>query len=98
MTAALGLRRGRAPRQRDRERGAPPRTTDDIDAAAVRLGDPFADGESQPGAGALTGARARRVGAPEAIEDMGEVPRGDPDARVGHAEIGRASGRTRVCV
>src|SRR5438093_8462009 len=74
MTAALRLCRRRLPWQRDRERGSPPRAADDIDAPAVRFGDPFADGEAQPGAGTLTGARARRVSAPEAIEDVREIP------------------------
>src|SRR5439155_15168364 len=86
MTAALGLHRRQLPRQRDRERGPSPRPAHDVNAPAVRLGDPLADGESQPRAGALTGAGACRVGAPEAIENVREVPRGDADARVGLAE------------
>src|SRR5881396_504020 len=86
MTAALGLRRRRLAWQRDGERRPPPRAAHDIDAPAVRLGDPLADGEAQPGAGALTGARACRVGAPEAIEDVREIPRRDADPRVGDAE------------
>src|SRR2546422_2442096 len=80
---ALGLRRRWLPRQRDRERGSSPRAAHDIDPPAVRLGDPFGDGEAQPCPGTLTGARARRVGAPEAIEDVREIPRGDADSRVG---------------
>src|SRR5205809_6390070 len=70
MTTALGLTRRRLPRQRDREGGPSPRAAHHVDPPAVRLGNPFGDGESQPRAGTLTGTRARRIGAPEAIEDV----------------------------
>src|SRR6266403_1313222 len=96
MTAVLGLRRRWLPGQRDRERGSPSRAAHDIDAPAVRLGDPFGDGESQPRARTLAGACARRVGAPEAIEDVREIPRSDADAGVGHAENDAAVGAAEL--
>src|SRR2546422_1777929 len=70
-------------RQRDRECRPPPRAALYVDRAAVRLGDPLTDGEAQPRPGALAGARARGVGPPEAVEDMGQVARRDADAGVG---------------
>src|SRR5437773_1128152 len=83
-------RRGRletlGPRESHRKRRTPPRATDDVDPPAVRLGNPLGDGESQPRAGTLTGTRARRIGAPEAIEDVRQVSRGDADSGIGHAE------------
>src|SRR5213592_3956569 len=54
----------------------------------MRLGDPFADGEAEPSTRALARARARRVGAPEAVEDMGQIAGGDADAGVCNREYG----------
>src|SRR2546425_2435794 len=73
-------------RQGDGERGPPPRTAHHLDPPAVRLGDPLADREAQPGAGPLAGAGARRVGAPEAVEDVRQIARRDPDPGVGDAD------------
>ena len=57
------------------------------------FGDPLADGETEPGAGALARAGAGGVGAPEAVEDVRQVARRDADARIrdgeGHAPIRR---------
>ena len=52
----------------------------------MRLGDPLADGQAQPGPGPLARAGTRQVGAPEAVEDVGQVARRDADAGVGDAE------------
>src|SRR2546422_10556556 len=92
MTTALGLTRRRLTRQRDREGGPSPRAAHHVDPPAVRLGNPFGDGESQPRAGTLTGTRARRIGAPEAIEDVRQVSRADADSGTAHAE-GDPAGR-----
>src|SRR5260370_39630062 len=67
------------------------RTALHVNGAAVRFGDPFADGETETSAGTLARTRARRVGAPEAVEDMRQIPRRDHDPDVGHREH-RASG------
>ena len=53
---------------------------------AVRLRDPLADREAESEAAALGGARARPVGAPEAVEDEGEIRGRDADPRVAHGE------------
>src|SRR5258708_18999449 len=75
-------------READREGRASPRTAQHVDGAAVRLGDPLADGEAEAGAGTLARARARRVGAPEAVEDVRQIPGRDPDPGVGDGEPG----------
>src|SRR5690242_6077392 len=87
---------GLRPGKDDRERGAPPRAADHVDLAAVRLGDPLADGETEAGAGPLPGAGARRVGAPEAVEDVREITRRDADARVGDAQGHATVGGTEL--
>src|SRR6266481_1930472 len=72
----------------DREGRASSRTALHVDGAAVRFGDPLADGETEAGAGTLARARARRVGAPEPVEDVRQIPGRDPDPGVGDAEHG----------
>ena len=52
----------------------------------MRFRNPLADGEAQTGAGALARARTRGIGAPEAVEHVGQVAGGDADARVRHGE------------
>src|SRR5207302_11225720 len=81
----VGLSRGLL-RERDGERGAPPGPALYLDRAAVRLGDPLADGEAEPRPRPLAGAGAGRVGPPEAIEDVGQVARGDADAGIGDGQ------------
>ena len=53
-----------------RKRRSPARPALHFDRAAVRFRDPLTDGETEAGAGALTRARPRGVGPPEAIEDV----------------------------
>src|SRR5260370_12161276 len=65
-------------READREGRASPRPAQHVDGAAVRLGDPLADGEAEAGAGTLARARARRVGAPQALTAVRPIPRPDP--------------------
>lgn len=50
----------------------------------VVIDDPFGDGKSQPKAAALPGAGARFFGAVEAIEDVGQIFRGDAGAGIAH--------------
>src|SRR6266545_1518685 len=69
-------------RQPYRKRGPPPRAALHVDRPAMRLGDPLADGEAEPGTCALARARAGRVGAPEAVEDVRQIAGGDADAGV----------------
>jgi hypothetical protein len=52
------------------------------DGPTVRLHDPFRNGETEPYAGAVTGTRARGVGTPEPLKDVGQVTGGDADAGV----------------
>src|SRR5256885_11227636 len=54
----------------------------------MRFGDPLADGEAESGARALARARARGVGAPEAIEHVRQVTGRDADPGVGDREHG----------
>src|SRR3954463_5886448 len=54
----------------------------------MRLGDPLADGEAESGARTLARARARGVGAPEAIEHVRQVTWGDADTGVRDSEHG----------
>src|SRR5689334_25108515 len=61
------------PWQPHREDGSAARPAMHRDGAAVGLRDPFGDREAQPRAGAVTRARARRIGAPEAIENVREI-------------------------
>src|SRR2546423_15237492 len=54
----------------------------------MRFGDPLADGEAESGARALARARARGVGAPEAIEHVRQVTGRDADTGVRDREHG----------
>ncbi len=56
------------------------RLTLGLNFAAVRLGDPFADRETQTDAAVL--ARARSIRAIKTIENVGHIFRGDPDPTV----------------
>src|SRR5882762_9800673 len=64
-------------RQPYRKRGAPPRAALHFDRAAMRLGDPLADREAEPGTCPLARAGAGGVGAPEAVEHVGQIAGGD---------------------
>src|SRR5207244_10220620 len=87
---------GRVPRQGDRERSAASRAADDVDLSAMRFGDPFANGEPEARSRPLAGAGARRVRAPEAIEDVRQVTGRDADPGVGDAEGEFAVGGTEL--
>src|SRR6266545_2902722 len=69
-------------RQPFSKRRPPPRAALHVDRPAMRLGDPLADREAEPGTCALARARAGRVGAPEAVEDVRQIAGGDADAGV----------------
>src|SRR5262245_35699942 len=56
------------------------------DGSTVGLGDPLGDGQPQAGPRAIAGARARGVGPPEALEDVGQIAGGNADAGVGDGE------------
>src|SRR5207253_6484398 len=71
-----GLSRGFL-RQGHGERGSPSRPALDLNRAAVRFGDPLADGEAEPRSRTLAGTRARRIRPPETIEDVRQVARRD---------------------
>src|SRR3989442_15745127 len=90
--AALLHDRGRAPRdgKREREAGASLRPVLRPDATALRLDEAVCDGETQ--ARAATGARARRVAPPEALEHPLLRLAGQPDTGVldRYLELGRA--------
>src|SRR3712207_650212 len=62
-------------RQAEGHRGASARVAVDPYAALMGVYDALGDGETQPGPAAGAGARA--VGPPEAVEDVGQVLRGD---------------------
>src|SRR5436190_17122835 len=82
-----GLYRGhRVARERHRERRAAARPARHFDTPPVCLRDPLTNGEAQPRAGSLPGPGARRVGPPEAVENVRQVAEGDPDPRVRDAE------------
>src|SRR6266496_4762678 len=75
-------------REAYREGRTSSRTALHVNRAAVGFGDPFTDGETETSAGALARARARRVGAPEAVEDVRQIPGRNPDPGVGDGEHG----------
>src|SRR5437660_10680433 len=80
-----GLSRGFL-RQGHGERGSPSRPALDLNRAAVRFGDPLADGEAEPRSRTLAGTRARRIRPPETIEDVRQVARRDADAGIGDGQ------------
>src|SRR5262245_17663921 len=53
---------------------------------AVGLRDVLGNGESEAETAAFGGARPGAIGAPEAVEDVREVRRRDPDAGVAHRD------------
>src|SRR5262245_49318932 len=73
---------GLAARKSHRKRRSPPRAALHLDRATMRFGDPFTDGETEPGPRTLTRTRARRIGTPETIEHMRQIAGRDADARV----------------
>src|SRR5207245_5328065 len=64
-----------------------PPTTTLLPSTTLFRSDPLADGEAEAGTGTLARAGARRVGPPEAVEDVRQVARRDADPRVRHAEL-----------
>src|SRR6266853_5847285 len=73
-------------RQRHGEYRPPPRPALHLDAPAMRLGDPLADGEPQPRPRPLAGAGARGIGTVEPVEDVRYVARRDADPCIGDGE------------
>src|SRR5579859_1135962 len=57
-----------------------------LDRPAIGVADRLHDGEAEPGTFRMLGPGA--AGAEKAVEDAGQVLRGDPGARVGHLEDG----------
>src|SRR5206468_11287311 len=80
-----GLSRGFL-RQGHGERGSPSRPALDLNRAAVRFGDPLADGEAEPRSRTLAGTRARRIRPPETVEDVRHVARRDANAGIGYGQ------------
>src|SRR3954468_19416962 len=70
-------------RQSHREDATPPWPALHRDGPAVRLRDPLGDRQPETGARTVPGTRARRVGSPEPLEDVGQVAGGDADAAIG---------------
>src|SRR4029077_21064982 len=67
------------PGERYGEVRAAPRPARHVDPSPMRLSDPLADVQAEPGARASARAGACGVGAPEAVEDVGQIARGNAD-------------------
>src|SRR6478752_10583228 len=77
------------PGQSNGEDRAPARAALHGDGAAVCLGNPLGDRETEAGPRTIARARARRIGPPEAVENVRQITRSDADARIAHGDADR---------